>query len=252
VSPALTTFLFEVANFLILAGVLSWLLFRPVRAAIEKRRTQIAQQKEQAADKLADAERSRKEIEQRKAELEEELRQKRKQAEQQASQKADSIIAQAREDAQQERDALKRQLATLEDARIERISRIVAAVAGQAVAQLLQEIAGADLDKALLHEACQRLQSFDGNSISPVVVESARELSEEERESIQSAVKGEGDEIEFRVSDDLKVGLRISTNHGLIDVSDSGLAEFAERELESRLKSLSPSNNHQAKHAESR
>jgi len=248
VSPSLTTFLFEVVNFLILAGVLSWLLFRPVRTAIEKRRSQIAQQEEQAAERLADAERSRKEIEQRKAELDQELRQKREQSKEQAKQEADNIVAQAREDAEHEREALKRQLATLEDARIERISRIVATVTGQAVGQLLQEIAGTDLDQALLREACQRLQSFDGNSISPVVVESARELSADERQSIQQAVKQGGEEIAFRVNDDLKVGLRISTNRGLIDVSDTGLAEYAERMLASQLKSLS--NNHQAKHAE--
>jgi len=250
VSDTLSNFLFQVVNFLILVGVLSWLLFRPVRAAIEKRRTQIAQQEEQAAEKLADAERSRKDIEQRKAGLDQELRQKREQAKEQAKQEADSIVAQARADAEHEREALKRQLATLEDARIERISRIVASVAGQAVGQLLQQIAGTDLEKALLQEACQRLQSFDGNSISPVVVESARELSAEERKAIQQAVKHDSEEISFRVNDDLKVGLRISTNRGLIDVSDSGLAEFAERMLASQLKSLS--NNHQAKHAETR
>ena len=36
-SPTLSTFLFELTNFLLLAGLLGWLLFKPVRNALQER-----------------------------------------------------------------------------------------------------------------------------------------------------------------------------------------------------------------------
>lgn len=251
-SKTLTTFLFEAVNFLIVAGVLTWLLFRPVRAAIAKRQETLARERQEAADKLAEADRARQEIEQRLAQLDDELREKRVTAQQDAKQEAEQIVADARAAAERERAALKRQLTYLEHARIERISKIVATAAGQAVGRLLQDVSGTDLDAALLKEACRRLQAFEGNSMAPVVVESARELSFEERDDLKSAVGPAGDTAEFRTSDGLHVGLRISTNRGLIDLSDAGLAEFAERVLSSRLTTDVQSSENQAEHAESR
>jgi len=251
VSPSVTTFLFEVVNFLILAGVLSWLLFRPVRNAIAQRRSEIAAQEDEAAKKLADAERSRTEIEQRLAGLDEELRQQREQSKRQADQQAEQIVQKARADAQRERDSLKRQLQTLEEDRIERVSEIVADVTGQAVGQLLQNVAGTDLQQALVRVACDRLRAFEGNSLAPVVVESARELSAEQRESIQAALEGNSEPIDFRVSGELHLGLRVTTNRGLIDVSDVGLTEYTQRALAAKFKTKSPSNSQPESHGES-
>jgi F-type H+-transporting ATPase subunit b len=248
-SPALTTFLFEVANFLILAGVLAWLLFRPVRAALEKRRQTIADEQQQAADKLAEAERARAEVGQRLAELDDELQRERDSSREQATQEADRILAEARESAERERAALKRQLTYLEHARIERLAQVVAQTAGQTVGRLLRDISATDLDGALLQAACRELAAFDGNSIAPVVVESAKELSAEQQAALKSSIGAAEDAIEFRQADDLKAGLRISTNRGLIDLSDAGLAEFAERALATQLQTEALSNNHSETHA---
>ena len=235
-SPALSTFLFEAANFLILAGVLAWLLFRPVRAAIEQRREAVAREGQQAAEKLADAERMRFEIADRLQKLDEELRIQREASRQNAARESERILAEAREAAQRERAALKRQMAYLEHARVERLSQIIAAATGQAVGRLLQDIAKTDLDMALLNEGRRRLASINGKPIGPVMIESARNLSDEERGSLENAIKLPGQAVEFRVAEDLKVGLRISTNQGLIDLSGTGLAEFAERSLAAQLK----------------
>lgn len=250
-SPTVTTFLFEVANFLILAGALTWLLFRPVRAAIEKRREHIAEAEQQSTEKLAEAERTRREIEQRLARLDEEIREKRDSAKQTATQEAEQIVSEARAAAQRERASLKRQLHNLEHARIENISKIVAATAGQAVGRLLHDVAETDLDGALVRQACHQLQTFDGNSLAPVIVESARELSAEERQAIENAAGPAGESVDYRITEELKMGLRISTNRGLIDLSDAGLAEYTERALASRLNAASQTNNRRASHADS-
>jgi len=56
VSPSLTTFLFEAVNFVVLTGVLGWLFFRPVQAAIERRRADLEAERRQADHIRAEAE----------------------------------------------------------------------------------------------------------------------------------------------------------------------------------------------------
>ncbi|NJN47909.1 MAG: hypothetical protein HC808_17125, partial [Candidatus Competibacteraceae bacterium] len=49
----MATFLFEAANFLVLAGVLGWLFFKPVRQALIDRQVKFEADAVQAAEKLA-------------------------------------------------------------------------------------------------------------------------------------------------------------------------------------------------------
>ena len=70
VSPSLTTFLFEAANFLLLAAVLGWIFFRPVRAAIERRRAALETERRDGERARADAERQLVEAEARRREVE--------------------------------------------------------------------------------------------------------------------------------------------------------------------------------------
>ena len=53
-SPRAVTFAFETANFLILAGLLSWFFFRPVRGALERRRAAANAQLEELDAKSRD------------------------------------------------------------------------------------------------------------------------------------------------------------------------------------------------------
>ena len=54
-SPTVTTFLFEAANFLTLAPLLGWLFFQPVSDAIQGRRSAQQQLLDDATKKNADA-----------------------------------------------------------------------------------------------------------------------------------------------------------------------------------------------------
>lgn len=247
-SPWLTTFLFEAANFLILAAALTWLLFRPVRNAIEKRRESIAQEQQQADEKRAEAERVHSEIEQRFAKLDQELHNQREAARKEAAHEAEQIVSEARNAADRERAALKRQITYLEHSRIERLSQIIAATAGQAVERLLKDLADTDLETLLLQEGCQRLKSLRDDLTAPIVVESAQDLSEAEKSALKEVIESSGQSIEFHTTDEWKIGLRISTNRGLIDLSEAGLAKFAERALAAQLKNESPQHD-EVKHA---
>ena len=113
-SPTLTTFLFEAANFLVLAGVLGWLFFQPIRTALEDRKSQLLNQSREATEKLAEAERLRAEQQDHEAAFQRDLDRLRQEARAAAEREAETIRADARAASERERDRLQRELASLQ------------------------------------------------------------------------------------------------------------------------------------------
>jgi F-type H+-transporting ATPase subunit b len=241
VSPTLTTFLFEAANFLVLAAVLARLFFKPVRDAIERRREALQKQADDAARQLAEAEQMRSELEQRFSGLEQELDDRRTKAQLAAEQQAAELLKSARETLHREADTAKHRLAHLERSQREHLARVIARTTGATVDRLLRTIDQPDLDHALTAAACREIRAFDGNSLAPVRVESARPLRDADRNALLEALGQSGEAAEFHVIEDLGTGLRVATNRGLVDVSSSGLSTFAEHRLASQLASDSDS-----------
>jgi F-type H+-transporting ATPase subunit b len=235
VSDSLSTFLIEAANFLILAAVLSWVFFRPIRNALARRQAAMRQQTDEIAARLADAERKKTDFDRRLASLEQELDQRRSEAETAAEQETAQIIAAARETARRETQTARKRLAGLEQGQLERLSRVVAESAGAAVDRLLRSLEQPALAQALVDAACRQIREFDGNSLAPVRVESAEPLDKPARDSLLAALGPAGESAQFLVVEDLGAGLRVATARGLIDVSAAGLAGFAERTLAERL-----------------
>ena len=236
-SPTLTTFLFEAANFLVLAGVLAWLFFRPVRESLERRRAEQQKQADEAAGELAKAAKMRSEIEQKFTSLEQELEQRRKQSLAAAQQQAAQIIHDARESARRETEVAKRRLAHLEQSQFEHLARAIAETTGVTIDHLLRQIDQPDLEHVLTAAACREIRGFDGNSLAPVRIESARPLDQTDRDALLAALGAAGESAEFHVIESLGMGLRVSTNRGLVDVSSAGLSTFAQHQLASLLAS---------------
>jgi F-type H+-transporting ATPase subunit b len=235
VSPTLTTFLLEAANFLVLAAVLAWLFFRPVSAALENRRAEQQRQADEAAQKLAAAEQMRAEIEHKYTDLEQDLEQRRSQSQAAAERQAAQILQQAREAAQRESDTAKTRLSYLERSQRQRLARVIAETAAVSIERWLNQIDQPPLRHFLTTAACREIESFDGNSLAPVRVESAHPLDQTDRAALLAALGAAGESAEFHVIEDLGMGLRVSTNRGLVDASSAGLCTFAEHQLASRL-----------------
>lgn len=234
-NPTLTTFLFEVVNFLLLAGVLGWLLFRPVRDALEKRRADLQQQADAAQHDRYAAAQLLDQAQQRHTELDSELEQRRTAAREAAQREADAIVSAAREQATREVAAARHRVAHMEQSQAERLSEVIAEVSVQAVKRLLRQINGPELQAAFVREACREIEAFDSNALAPVLIESAEELDAEQRQALQKSLGSAGTAAEFRLVPELKAGLRVATNRGLVDISASGLAGFAGRTLRRRL-----------------
>lgn len=235
------TFLFELANFAVLAGVLVWLFFKPVRATIEGRQAALKGEAERAAADRAEAERIREEIDARRRGLAAELEQLRVQARVTADQQAAELIAVARAEADRQRLALGRELEAARLVQATPLALAVAAAVRESVASLLTRIQGPDLDRALIQAALRELgaQVSQQRSLGLLTVESAQPLDDEVRGELERTLGSTSSEspprIEYHQIPELVGGLRLISDAGLVDASVTGLAAFAERSLRDRL-----------------
>jgi F-type H+-transporting ATPase subunit b len=235
VSPSLTTFLFEAANFVALAAVLGWVFFRPVQAAIERRRSGLEAERRDADRARADAERRLAEVEARRREVEGGLEPLRAEARREAEREAAAIVEAARQQAGEERARLEHELAALRREHARTLARDAAAAARILVTRLLAEIGGPDVDTALARAACERLAALpEAKRAGSVEVQTARPLDAETRARFQE-VAGPAATVKDRVVPELGAGVRVITPAGLVDASASGLAAWAEQELVARI-----------------
>lgn len=230
-SATLATFLFESANFLVLAAALSWLFFKPVRQALIDHRSKFEADNRQAAEKLAEAEQMQQEIKEARAGLRAELQSLRTKELEAAHQQAENIVADARSQADREREVRRREFAQMTNMQRDTLAEVSAAAAAETVGRLLTEISGPDLQSALIGSACGQLREMSAGEISPVKVESAEPLSHEQMTLLRDALGTAADAAEFRVVDGLGDGIRITTGKGLIDASVNGLVQFASQSL---------------------
>lgn len=236
-SPTLTTFLFEAANFLVLAAVLGWLFFQPVRQALSEYRAHLDALAIAADEKEAAAEKLRAEAESRREAMQSELIQLRQETLEAARQEAERIVAEARERATRTKMAAEQYMTHLEEAQATALARAVAAAAGTVVGRLLSQLDAPDLNAGLLRAACDQLRTLDLDT-TPVIIEAAQPLGAEEQSQLGAALGRAAAGATYRVVAELGGGVRVTTSRGMIDASVSGLAQFARQSLADQLTDL--------------
>ncbi|HKJ23488.1 MAG TPA: hypothetical protein VKB65_01605 [Myxococcota bacterium] len=235
-SASWVTFLFEAANFLLLAAALGWLFFRPVRDALERRRAELEEERRAAAEARAEAERAAQQARARRDELEGSLESLRERVQRDAEAERDRLVEEARSRMQRERDTLERELVAQRRTQARSLAHDAAFAAKEIVVALLAEVAGPELERALLKAACGELEKLRSSGpLAPVVVETARALEDEAVAALAQAAGVAPDGPRLRVDPDLVAGLRVVTARGLVDASAAGLAAHAEQVLVDRL-----------------
>jgi F0F1-type ATP synthase membrane subunit b/b' len=228
VSPTLANFLFEAANFLVLAAGLGWLLFKPVRRAL-------AAESARHAQIAADAERARAEA----AALAQDARKTRDSAMQQADAERAEIIAAAQREAARmleetraaqaaERQNFARELEASRRAQGIAMADTLGRIATAAVAKLLSTIDAPALDVALARAAASELSGLSLPVRASAVVESARPLAAEARRALEDLL---GPTFEARIVPDLGAGVRVTTVGGQVDASALSIAREAARSV---------------------
>ena len=221
-SPYVANFLFESANFLLLAGGLGWALFKPVRKALADERTRHAQEREEVERLRAEAEALAEAAKQARAAADEELKARRKEVLDAAKAKAAALLEEARAAERTEREALRDELARTRQAEVAALADAVGRLAARSVSTLLQTLEGPSLDAALVRAACAELQGTE--PAAWVRVEAARPLDEAQRGWIAQAL---GQPFEVRVVPELGAGVRITTPAGQVDATAISIARKA-------------------------
>ena len=235
-SATWVTFLFEAANFVLLAALLGWLFFRPVRDALERRRSELEGEQRAATDARAEAERALQDIRARRTELEDSLEELRGRVRREAEDERDSFIEAARAQAQRERESLKEDLVSLRRAQASSLARDSAFAAKEIVVRLLEKMDGPDLEHTLLRASCRQLEMLRSSGpLAPVIIESVYPLDEAALAAVAEAAGVEAADTTHRVDPHLVAGVRILTAGGLVDASVAGLAAQAERVLVNQL-----------------
>ena len=169
--------------------------------------------------------------------LDQELERRREQSQAAAQQQATQILHDARETARRESEVAKRRLAHLEQSQCEHLARAIAETAGVTIDHLLRQMDQPELEHVLTAAVCREIRLFDGDSLAPIRIESARPLDQSDHDALLAALGAAGESAEFHVIEDLGMGLRVSTNRGLVDASSRGLSTFAQHQLARQLTS---------------
>jgi F-type H+-transporting ATPase subunit b len=228
VSTALSNFLIEALNFGILAAVLGWLVFKPIRKALDAERDRRTKAEEDLEQRSKEVARKEQEVQAAREKLEDELEQRRNQLLAEAKTEAEAVVRKAHDQADHERDTLRAELAQMRKAQVAEAADQLGDMAGAAVRRLLETLQGPELDDALVRAACTELAKLNGADLGSVIVESARELDTEARTALQATLPGE---IETRVLPELGAGVRITTAAGQVDATAQAFAREARRNV---------------------
>ena len=226
-STPLADFLFEAVNFLILAAVLGWLFFKPVRSALTRERDDRARVEAETARLHADADDLASRTRQAWAGVDADIAEHRERLLAAARADVARLKEQARAAQAAERAAFDDQLRAAREAEAEQVAGIVGALAGASVSRLLEAVDGPALEAALVRLACEELAALprtDGGA----EVESARPLTEAERAALAGVLR---DGFGERVVPELGAGVRVTTGAGQVDATASGFARHAAHEL---------------------
>ncbi|MFB4204874.1 MULTISPECIES: F0F1 ATP synthase subunit delta [Arhodomonas] len=233
-----TTFALEVVNFLILVWILQRFLYRPVQAAIARRREGVRAALEAARSEREAAETLRQDYEARQAEWAAER--------ERARAALDEEIAAERRRAmtalEDELDAERRKVAALAERGVEREAERheaeVRSLAAGLAARLLERAASPALERSLIDMAVEDLAGLDEAQLArmreaegPMEVVSAYTLAATDRDALREAVEarlGAGREWRFSEDPALIAGVRLRVGAWVLkaDVADE-LAFFA-------------------------
>jgi F-type H+-transporting ATPase subunit b len=211
---SVTTFAFELVNFVVLTLLLQRLLFRPLRRGLDARREALAARERAAGDKAREAEELRASYEARAREIDELREEAIRKAAIEAAEERSRLLAQAREDAAAERARAQRILDVERENALGWVRDLAIHRSTELSGRLLLELAPLAIERALL---------------DLLIAEIGRQA-----ERLRAAGAGDGAEVEItwaRIPEDVEVSrLRDALAAALPAGDGSGPLRFVIRE----------------------
>lgn len=221
VSFDLTTFLLEAINFLILVWLLKWLLYNPVKSAIQKRRQTIQQQLDEAEYKQQQANELKQQYENRLQQWQQEKQQKKQALEEELEQKRQYELQRIEREKQQQQQKLEAQLQkTRQDEQLQ-LEKDASELACRFASRLLTELADKHLEnkliECLLHDLSESLDKLkprlDQNTYEQTIkVYTAYGLDQKLRQRLQELISHLGlsvSQMEEHRSSELIAGITV-------------------------------------------
>ena len=240
----LFTFVATIVNFLILVVLLRIFLYKRVLKAVEARRTRIENRWNEAETAREDAERSRREYREKKEELDEEEHRLKEEARQRAADREEELVNRAKREVEDRKEGW---LESLEREK-ERILRGFREAAAEdlmtAVRRILEDLAGADLEGAVMDRFLEKLEgetAADLDEAERIIIRTGFPLPEdrrrgflaglEERAGIDTASK----EINFETGKELVAGIEIEARNKKIACNVDRYIREASEDLSKKL-----------------
>lgn len=227
-SPALANFLFEAANFLLLAAALGWLLFKPVRRALDAERERHEREVQEGRRLRDEAEALAREATAAREASRLEASRRREEILAAAKREVAALLEEAKRAQALERRSLERELQREREAQAAALAETVGRIAADSVARLLDALNGPSLDAALVRGACDELRALPSAARGAALVEAARPLDAASRALLEGALGGGFEERRVR---ELGAGVRVTTSAGQVDATAAALARRAARAL---------------------
>jgi F-type H+-transporting ATPase subunit b len=237
VSVELADFLFEVANFLLLAALLGWVLFKPVRAALDRERERHDKEEAQIRERHAEADKLAQEAHEIRARLEEKMEDHKAELVAAAREEAGRITEQARQDQLAEQRRFEQELASARRIQANALAATIGQIAAASVRRLLDTIDAASLDVALIRAACAEIEKLPADKRADPIVEAARPLDASSRELLGDVL---GQTIKERIVKELGAGVRITMSGGQVDASAEAIARHTASEVAGAATGKSP------------
>jgi len=212
------TIIFQIVNFIIFAGILHHLLYRPVKTMMEKRRETMESQLEEARQERQQADELKQEAQEQQQELDEKSDRILQDAREQAEEEKQKILKQADSEARKQIAQFRRSLNRERRETIEALVRDLNGVVLAALSTLLTQ-EGFDLNDAALDRLEKQLESLDDSQRQQareaiaqeeqtITVVSASELGEKQQKRLKTILTSA-----FELD---KVDLSLDTDSGLV------------------------------------
>jgi F-type H+-transporting ATPase subunit b len=217
------TLLAEIVNFLILIWLLQRFLYKPIVNAMQEREQKIANQLEEAEQERQEAQKETEKYRQLQYELDEQRDEKLREARKEAKARRESLIEQTRDEVEEMRHNWQLAVQQEKDSFLNDFEQRIGQRAVDIARQALDEMADARLESQVvevfvrrIHDATEEDRERIANAIKDggVEIESAFELSDDDRDAIEQAILEihDGDfQRDYEVRPEMLCGVRLTT-----------------------------------------
>jgi alternate F1F0 ATPase F0 subunit B len=231
----------QIINFFIILFILQKLLYKPVMNAMKKRQEAISKSRIEADEKMQNAEELINEYDEKIAKIQDEKRDILDDARKQADEKKESLLTQYKEEAESKRSAYLKEIDDEKENVKKKLKKNLGSSAVKIASHILDNISSKELEeeifntfKSNLEDLSSKLTDFDALKEENVVIHSFRDLSENEKNTIENVLRNQMKNlrnIEFETDPELILGYEINLETYTVHTSIRKYLSEIEKEI---------------------